>query len=190
MNLFHKSLFVLIFSIIFLSNPVYSSQEKNLEQYLHKNAILAVPPLSFPPPHETDKRITPRKACYYAIKHLKEKGIKNIVICEVQWIAAATSGYLIDLKGNFTINNEDYNIFRIGITDGYKSKFKHRSAGEEFVFMALRKTKQGKIYWYPKPGPDYKLKKFEAMPESSFVYEYLLNKKNRKRLETLDERYK
>lgn len=164
---------------------------KSIESYLHKNAILAAPPLSFPPPADPmqnpeRKPISPREACYFAIEHLEAQGIKHIVICEVQWIAAPLSGYLVDLNGKLTIDHEDYTTFRIGIKDGYEENAEENPAGEEFVFIAFGKNTGGKAIWYPRPGPDYKPAKGEAMPESFFIYEFLLN---RDRFETLFDRY-
>jgi hypothetical protein len=132
------------------------------------------------------KPISPREACYFAIEHCEVKGIKHIVICEVQWIAAPLSGYLIDLTGKLTIDHEDYTTFRIGITDGYEEDTEKNPAGEEFVFIAFGKNTEGKILWYPRPGPDYKPAEEEATPESFFIYEFLLN---RDRFETLFDRY-
>lgn len=164
---------------------------KSLESYLHRNAVLAVSPLSCPPPAHLfpktkRKPISPRKACVFAIEHLEAKGIRDIVICEVQWIAAPVSGYLVDIKGKLTIEHQDYTTFRIGITDGFHDDSGKHPAGEEFAFIAFRKTTDGKALWYPCPGPDYKLKDGEALPESLLIYEFLLN---RKRFETLCDRY-
>ena len=164
---------------------------KSLKSYLHKNAILAVPPLSSPPPADLIQKaermpISPRKACWFAIEHLESKGVKDIVICEVHWIAAPLSGYLIDIKGKLTIDHEDYTTFRIGITDGFDEDAGKNPAGKEFVFIAFRKNTKGKSLWIPRPGPDYKFKEGEAMPESLLIYEFLLN---RERFETLYDRY-
>ena len=130
--------------------------------------------------------ISPLKACKFAVEHLKKKGIKKIVICEVQWIAAPLTGYLVDTKGKLTIDHKDYSTFRIGITDGYSEDPEKNLAGEEFVFIALGIDAEGEAIWYPSPGPDYKTTSDEAMPESFYIYEFLLN---RDRFETLFERY-
>jgi hypothetical protein len=178
----------ILVALVFLGAQLHC--EKNIESYLHKNAILAVPPLSSAPPAELQnperKPISPREACYYAIEHCKTKGIKHIVICEVQWIAAPLSGYLIDLTGKLTIDHEEYITFRIGIMDGCEEDAEKNPAGREFVFIAFGKTTEGKTLWYPQPGPDYKPAEGEATPESYFIYEFLLN---RDRFETLLDRY-
>ena len=177
--------------VAFIFGPAQLCSAKSLEPYFHKNAILAVPPLSYPPPSDlipkTERMpISPRKACEFAIEHLERKGIKNIVICEVQWIAAPLSGYLVDTKARLTIDHQDYSTFRIGITDGFDEDTGKNPAGDEFVFIAFRKNAKGEAFWYPRPGPDYKLKEGEAVPESSLIYEFLIN---RERFETLSERY-
>jgi hypothetical protein len=84
---------------------------KSIQSYLHKKAILAVPPLSQPPlpdliPKKKRMPISPLEACKHAIEHIEAKGIKNIVICEVQWIAAPVSGYLVDTKGKLTLDHQ------------------------------------------------------------------------------------
>jgi hypothetical protein len=58
--------------------------------------------------------------------------------------------------------------------------------GEEFVFIAFGKNTEGKELWHPLPGPDYKPVPGEPMPESYFIYEFLLN---RKMFATLYDRY-
>ncbi len=108
------------------------------------------------------------------------------MICEVQWIAAPISGYLVDLKGKLIIDHQDYTTFRIGITDSYDEDTEENLAGKEFVFIALGKNAEGKAIWYPSPGPDYKPTNDEAIPESFFIYEFLIN---RDRFETLFNRY-
>jgi len=164
---------------------------ERVDPYLHKNAILAVPPLSCPPPSDLiprtkGKPISPRKACTFAIGHLRKKGVKDIKICEVQWIAAPLSGYLVDAKGKLTIDHQDYSTFRIGIKDGLDEDAGKNDAGEEFVFIAYGKNPKGEPLWYPCPGPDYKPKDGESMPESLLTYEFLIG---RQRFETLCERY-
>lgn len=186
-----KSLFAL--GAILLSVVIGISQPcavKNLESYLHKNAILAVPPLSSPPSTEQIqsselKPISPHEACCHAIDHLEAKGIKNITICEVQWIAAPLSGYLVDLKGELTLDHNEYTTFRIGIADGSDLEAENNFAGKEFAFIAFRKNTEGKASWYPPPGPDYRPKEGEQMPESLLTYEFLFN---RERFETLHDR--
>lgn len=168
-----------------------SCSPNGLESYLHRHAILAVPPLSFPPPaelvqHSAHPPISPREACGFAIEHFEAKGIQDMLICEVQWIAAPLSGYLVDGTGTLTIDREEYTTFRIGITDGFNEDPEANPAGEEFVFMALGKTPEGTNVWYPRPGPDDLSTHGEAMPESFFTYEFLLQ---RERFETLSERY-
>lgn len=171
--------------VAFLFGTTQLCSAKSIEAYLHKNAILAVEPLSHPPSDLISKTkempISPLKACKFAIERLKTKGIKNIVICEVQWIAAPLSGYLVDTKGALAIDHHEYSTFRIGITDGLDE-----DAGKEFIFMAFRKNTNGQAIWYPRPGPDYKLKEGEVVPESLLIYEFLID---RERFETLWDRY-
>jgi hypothetical protein len=179
-----------IIIIIFAYPWIQFCSEHKFESYFHSNAIIAVPPLSHPTPsHLSDtsatKPLSSLEACRFAIHHLEKKGIKNIVICEVQWIAAPLSGYLVDLKGNLTIEGQDYSIFRIGITDSFE-KYIKKTAGDEFVFIAYNKNKDGKTFWYPKPGPDSDIFEENIMSDNILVYEFLLQ---RERFETLFERY-
>jgi hypothetical protein len=174
-----------------VSSGAPSCAPNRLESYLHRNVLLAVPPLSSPPPadlvqHSARPPISPLEACGFAIEHFETKGIRDIVICEVHWIAAPLSGYLVDGKGTLTIDHEEYTIFRIGITDGFDQDVEANPAGEEFVFMAFGKTPEGTGVWYPRPGPDDLSTNGEAIPESFFIYEFLLQ---RERFETLSERY-
>lgn len=162
-----------------------------LEASLHRHALLAVPPLSSPPsadlvPPAAHPPISPREACGFALDHFEAKGIRDFVLCEVHWIAAPRSGYLVDATGTLTIDHEEYTTFRIGITDGFAEDAEANPAGEEFVFMAFRKTPEGTGIWYPRPGPDDLSTIGEAMPDSVLIYEFLFQ---RERFETLSERY-
>lgn len=131
--------------------------------------------------------IAPRDAVLFAIAHGEAKGITNIVICEVHWIAAPLTGYLVDLLGVLTLDREEYTTFRIGIADGLDEDSDRNPAGKEFVFLALGRDTMGETFWFPRPGPDYRPAKDEAVPDSFFTYEFLLE---RERFETLYDRYR
>lgn len=182
--------FALLAALLF--SVVQWGGAKSLGSYFHRNAILAVPPLSSPPgadifPACKSRPIAPRAACLYAIRYLQAKGIKKIVICEAQWLAAPLSGYLVDAKGQLVIERQEYSTFRIGITDGFCDAAGRDPAGREFVFIAFRRDIQGRTFWHPSPGPDHVLKEGAVVPESFFAYEFLLN---RERFETLYEHYR
>jgi hypothetical protein len=167
----------------------FSYDENSLDRYLHKNAQLGigVPPgeLIYP---SGPKPISPRQAAFFAVQRLREKGVKEILVCESHWIAAPLSGYLVDCQGKMTIEKKDFSVFRIGIHDGFEKRHGRKSrAGEEFVFIALGWDQTGKPVWYPEPGPDYQLRDGEAYPMELLTYEFL---GRREKFESLPFRYK
>lgn len=165
--------------LVFLSIILQSCTSNNINKYLHKDAM----PYEVAMPTEAEKHaISLQEATLYAVKHLENRGVKNIKICEAEWITAPLGGFLIDGKGSFTIGGEHYTIFRIGIRDGSKE-----NAGEEFVFMARGKNNKDKVIWYPETGPDFRPAEGEIFPEELLVYEFL---GQREKFESLADRFK
>jgi hypothetical protein len=161
----------LILCFLAMQTPCSAS---SLDQHLHKNAKLDTPSATLFE-HAEVKPISPREAASFALRHLEAKGVRDIVICEVNLIAGAISGYLVDAKGKATIDGTNYSTFRIGIRDGLEAKDGKRTAGEEFVFMARGELGSGQSVWYPSPGPDYKLAAGEAVSKEMLAYEFLLH---------------
>lgn len=172
--------------------PARCCSEKDLRLFLHRKAgPAALSPVSPTAGQIQDGLapvpISPRQACCFAIERLQARSVRRIQICEVLWIAAPLGGYLVDLKGRWTFDGEEFSLFRIGIRDGSEaSGGPHLAAGIEFVFIAKGKTASGESRWFPRPGPDYRITGDETWPESFFAWEFLLN---REKFETLGDRY-
>jgi hypothetical protein len=175
-----------LFICFFLFSNSYD--ESTPDQYLHKNARLGLGgPSEDIIASSVSKPISPRQAAFFAVQHLEKKGVKEILVCESHWIAAPISGYLVDCQGKMRIDNKNFTVFRIGIRDGLEAHHgKESQAGIEFVFMALGRGKNGERIWHPEPGPDFRLKQGEAVPDSFFIYEFLLY---REEFESLPIRY-
>jgi hypothetical protein len=173
-----------ILAVFWLSLPIFCPAS-SVEHYLHKDAKLDSPPQDLF--HGSAmKPIPPREAASFALRRLEARGVRDIVICEISWIAAALSGYLVDVKGKATINGINYSTFRIGIRDGLEKKNGKSLAGEEFVFIARGEKESGGSVWHPSPGPDYRLDEGKDVPEGMLEYEFLLN---REKFESLGNRF-
>jgi hypothetical protein len=173
-------------SVLLLLSAYSPSAAQSIERYLHKNASLGEGP-SLELLHQSEHNpISPRQAASFAIGHLKAKGVTDIKICEVNWIAAPLGGYLVDAKGKATIKGRHYSLFRVGVRDGTDEKAGKLLGGELSVFIALGKDRKGRQHWYPSPGPDYSLRQGEDVTEGMLAYEFLLY---RDRFETLGKRY-
>jgi hypothetical protein len=143
-------------------------------QYLHPNVIINGPPISY-------KGISSQEAISFALYHLQKRGIKRVLICEVKWIGSPLGGFLIDSVGSLDIGDNHYSTFRIGVRDGSEG-----DPGKEFVFIARGTNKEGRVIWYPEPGPDFQ--PIERMEDSELLaYEFL---KDREHFETLLSRCK
>lgn len=153
------------------------------DNYLHKEAIIE----NVGTQTHVSTEITGKQAAAFAVKNLEGRGIKNIQICVVGWIAAPLGGYLIDAKGNWSQENANYSTFRIGITDGSEEVEGKFSIREEFVFIALGKDKAGNKTWFPTPGPNYS---DSINPDVPMEYEFLYNAEDIKGFENLQERFK
>lgn len=160
-------------------------QGGGVDRYLHPNFTVV-----WPPPQELRgseiQPITPQQASWFAVEHLKETGVSDIVICEVRWIAAPLGGYLVDAQGMLNLNDCVYTSFRVGIRDGTEEIDGANTAGEEFVFIALGKDSAGDTAWFPPPGPDWSALQGEAIPDELLCYEFLLE---REQFESLAEQY-
>ncbi len=168
----------------------------DIEQYLHKNAIING--ASYPPVGrygwtlEDSKRLIPiQEAILFAIKHLKKKAVGNIKICETRGIVAPFGAYFIDGKGDFSIGKKPYSTFRIGVRDGTEDEGKGRwKTGDECLFIARGIDNKGKVIWYPEPGPDFRRPaKGELFPTELLVYEFMYGN-DRVRFESLSDRFK
>ena len=173
-----------VFLLLGLYSPCFP---QSIERYLHKNASLGNGPSSELLKYFAHKPISSRQAASFAVDHLKAKGVTNIVICEVTWIAAPLGGYLVDAKGKATIEGAIYTIFRVGVRDGTEERDGKSLAGEMFVFLALGRDQSGLTHWYPAPGPDYSLAEGQAVTLDMLAYEFLLH---RDKFQTLDRRYR
>jgi hypothetical protein len=173
-----------ILAVFWLSLPIFCPAS-SVDRYLHKNAQIDSAPQDLF--HGSAmKPILPLQAASFALHRLEARGVRDIVICEISWIAAAVSGYLVDVKGKATINGINYSTFRIGIRDGSEKKNGKSLAGDEFVFIARGEKESGRPVWYPSPGPDYKLADGGDVTEGMLAYEFLLN---RKKFESLRSRF-
>lgn len=161
------------------------TKTNSYKEYLHKNAILIG--VEMPPEAQANYRaISLPEAILFAIQHLEGKRVKNIKICETQWIAAPVGAFLIDGKGDFSLGEKHYSTFRIGVFDGSE---KGNKAGKEFVFIARGEGDNGTVFWYPEQGPGYITSEDKETPESVFDYEYL-NCCGRANFEKLSVRFK
>lgn len=177
-----KSKILGVCCFVFLSTILWSCKSYNVKKYLHKDAILAGTEMS--PDVENHATISVRDAISFAIRHLENKGVKNIIICETSWIAEPLGGFLIDGKGSYNLEGKHYSIFRIGIRDGSEG-----NAGEEFVFIARGEDDKGKAIWYPEPGPAVRTSEGEDYPEQPLEYEFLGDEQITK-FESLSDRFK
>jgi len=150
-------------------------EKMDINKYLHKDAILEEG-ITLMMKEAGYTGISTEEAVVYAIQHLKAKDVKNIEIYESHWIVAPLSGYLIDGRGSFIIEDKYYATFRIGIRDGAEGR-----AGDEFVFIARGEDESGNFIWHPEPGPD-----FYPAQEELFAYEFLSDREN---FETLSSRF-
>lgn len=111
-----------------------------------------------------------------AVDHLLEQGGEDILICCMQRIEAPLAGYLIDGLWNAEIDGTEFTTFRIGIRD----------TGVPFVLIGRGVDSNGRVHWYPPPGPDYRQSGNEPVPERQLDYEYLIG---REAFEMLEEHY-
>jgi hypothetical protein len=100
---------------------------QSIERYLHKNASLGEGPSPELLHQSEHNPISPRQAASFAVGHLGAKGVTDIKICEVNWIAAPLGGYLVDAKGKATIKGKHYSLFRVGVRDGSDEKTSQRA---------------------------------------------------------------
>ena len=158
-----------------------------LSHYIHPKADLFV---HAPPPASLAgerNALSPREATDVAIPMLLQKGITNLMICEVSWITAPFSGYLIDARGTLRKNENILTVFRLGIHDGEDEESGPMyTAGNEFVFLAFGTDSTDSSIWYPDPGPDATPEEIAADADRFLAYEFLLD---REAFESLPERY-
>lgn len=122
--------------------------------------------------------ITGLEATVYADSFLSHMGANNVVFCRTTWIMAPLGGYLIDGLCEIDIEGTHYTSFRIGIRDGSEG-----DPDEDMFTFIAHGTGDGNVFWYPEPGPDFQPGEDEVYPETSFEYEFLLNREDFENLE-------
>jgi len=162
---------------------------KDIDKYLHRDAALkeemTLTKIEGATPMMIEAgyfSISAPEVLSFAIQHLKTKGVQEIRICEVGWIAAPLGAFLIDGKGSFNIGEKHYSTFRIGIRDGSRG-----NTGEEFVYIARGEDDKGKVIWYSEAGSDFHTTEGEVFPEELLAYEFL---GDREKFESLSSRFK
>ena len=122
----------------------------------------------------------------FAVQKLVDRGVKEIVICELRWIAPPLGCYLVDALGTLNMGDNSYTTFRVSIRDSTSESGGSYSACEEFVSIALGKDHAEDMALYPHPGPDYDIAQGEGTPDELLAYEFLLD---REMFVTLSDRY-
>ncbi len=128
--------------------------------------------------------LTVEEAMDSAIDILRRRGVGRLYICEVFWIAAPVSIYLIDAIGDYDFAGGHYTSFRLGIIDRPEGIGSHFP--EEFIFIARGFDAAGQPLWFPPPGPDAGLEAREPSTRAVQAYELL---PDRERFETLASRF-
>ncbi len=157
--------------------------------FVHPRAVIQGSPEPFRADFKTKGVLTAEDAVNRAVGIMRKRGIARLCICEVSWIAAPVSGYLVDAQGDLSLDGGRCSLFRLGITDspqGSGSLEFPEGAGEEFVFIARGVDAAGRTLWFPPPGPDCRPGPQQETTMGMLAYEYLLG---RQRFETLPERY-
>lgn len=157
--------------------PVTQKQESihdidlDIEKYLYKDAVLHGVAM---PSEAKYHAISLKEALLFAIQRLEKKGIKEIKICESEWIVAPIGSYIIYAKGDFFTKDKHYSTFRIVIRDGSEDDL-----GGEVAFLARGENESGNVIWYFESGNVFYPDEYGVFPEElGFVGD-------RKKLESL-----
>lgn len=182
-----KVLVIVLFLCITSIGSSEPMDADSLAKYIHPKAGPTVnpPPSDSTPSHQN--ALSPHEAIKVSIPLFLQKGISDLQICELRWIAAPFPGFLIDALGTLPEDETGYRVFRLGIHDGADEQFGPQyAAGKEFVFLAMGTDSTGSQVWHPDPGPDASQEEINANPEGFLSYEFLLQ---REEFESLPERY-
>jgi len=135
-----------------------------LGRYLHPDHNV-----TFSSPLQTlrDPYISPRRAARHAARVLRQAGVEEIQICQVDWIVAPVGGYIVDATGRLEQDGVVYTRFRVGVRDGSEEEDGAYVAGEPFVTIAHGEDRLGRVHWDPPGGPtDPGNLAFEFLPAS------------------------
>lgn len=111
--------------------------------------------------HRAPGVLTVEQALIKAIALFEDSGVRRLCVCEVRWVEAPVSGYLVDALGDLEMKvthgsmGEEgrYFIFRLGISDRAQGDGSPLAcgAGEGFAFVAKGVGPDGEPKWYPPP---------------------------------------
>ena len=178
-----------------------ADEVKDVRQYIHPRARIEECPEKLQVPGA----LTYEQALARAVEMFIDSGVRRLCVCEVRWIQAPVSGYLVDALGDLemkvshgSLGEEGrYSLFRAGITDrpqGGVSGFPG-GAGEEFAFVAKGVGPDGKPKWFPPSVlTDVVTARLRGDPDSEADFKFPLVYfvkyfQDRERFESLPERY-
>ena len=185
-----KTILVSVLVVTVFSYCLAAGQESvKTHGFVHPRARIQNYPEDFKIKFEKKGIMDAESAISRAVEILRNRGIGRLCICEVSWIAAPVSGYLIDALGDFSFDGNHFKIFRLGITDCPQSTGNPdfpMDAGEEFVFIAKGLSQDGLPRWFPPPGPDTVHDTHGFDTRSVLAYEFLFDRAS---FETLPQRF-
>jgi hypothetical protein len=178
-----------------------TDEARSVRRYLHPQARIEACPES----HRSPAALTAEQALARAVEMFIETGVRGLCICEMRWIEAPVSGYLVDALGDLemkithgSLGEEGrYSLFRLGVADrplGSGSPFPC-GAGEGFAFVAKGVDPEGRPKWYPPPVlTDVVAARLRGDPDSEADFKFPLVYfikyfQDRERFASLPERY-
>jgi hypothetical protein len=154
-----------------------SGSPESLDGYLH--------PLAEIDSTSSPDRISAIEAARCAVGFFMDRGISDILICEVRHIEEPAPAWVIDATGSPGSLGQYFDTFRQCIRDGSEWDGELYMAGEFLSFIATGMDSEGHAVWYPAPGPDI-AGGARAMGDSRWSYKYLIG---RERFESLSSRF-
>lgn len=132
-----------------------AEETEDVRPYLHPQARIEECPENLRVPGA----LTVEQALAKAVVLFADSGVRQLCICEVRWISAPVSGFLVDAQGDLemrvshgSLGEEGrYSLFRLGVSDRPQEDGSRLAggAGEEFAFVAKGIGPDGNPKWYP-----------------------------------------
>jgi hypothetical protein len=128
-----------------------------------------------------------KEAVRFAVDALESRGVRDVRICQIDWIAAPLGAAIIQAAGQWTTGGATFDAFAVGIRDGTEIKY-GLPGGQEFMLLARGVNAKGEETYYHsgEEGVQAEILPYSSVPEEErdLLFEFV----DRDRLTSLPKR--
>jgi len=130
----------------------------------------------YPETWQNPKPISARQALEFTLHSLERRGVCDIRLCQIHWIAAPVGGAIVHATGHWKKDGVDFETFALGIRDGTEAKYGLQGGDEFFVLARGRDAKGAETYYESgQKGYSPRILRYSEIvgdPEKELIFEF------------------